>query len=163
MPARMHSRPESTNVRWRWAPHPPVSEHVRLWRFATRRVPCETQSSEGTDLTEAGERDQVQNLDAGALQAWITKGNPVLVDIWARWCGRQAMLPVLDAMLPTGRTGSASPNSRSIMPGLRQNGLWTRQFGLRSVPKFIPFKRGAEIAGLAGTAMHSEMDDSLKE
>lgn len=105
----------------------------------------------------------VQELEAGALQALIDTGNPVLVDVWASWCGPcNAMFPVVDAVAREHGDELTVVKLEIDNPSTPQNDAWTQQFGIRSVPTFILFRGGTDIAGFAGTATAAQFRDWLK-
>jgi thioredoxin 1 len=108
------------------------------------------------------EANKVHALAAGPLQSLIDEGGPVLVDIWASWCGPcRGMLPIVEEVAGERTDGLRVAKIEISNPETPENDDWVGEFGVRSVPTFILFKGGTDIAGFAGTATKGELNDWL--
>lgn len=100
----------------------------------------------------------IPDLAADEIDALIARGEPLLVQIWASWCGPcKAMLPVLEALAPDFAGGLTIVRLETGNDDKPANDAWTKPFGVRSVPTFILFDKGADIAGFAGTAEPAQL------
>jgi thioredoxin 2 len=107
-----------------------VSEHPKCPK-------CKAQLLEG----------QVINLDAASFTTHISKASlPVLVDLWAPWCGPcKMMAPVLERTAQqratTLQVGKVNTDEQPDLAG---------RFNIRSIPTLILFRDGREIARQSG-------------
>ncbi len=86
------------------------------------------------------------DVDDAALAAHIKLSSmPVLVDVWAPWCGPCRM------MAPAFATAAKTfePRVRFLKLNADQNQT-PAQLGVRGIPALILFRRGKEIARQAG-------------
>ena len=92
------------------------------------------------------------------FQAEITKSDkPVLVDVWAVWCGPcQMMAPILhelEAEMPDVQIGKVNVDEQMDL---------ARQFRVVSIPTLIIFKNGQEVQRMVGVTSKEELKDALK-
>jgi thioredoxin 2 len=84
---------------------------------------------------------------------------PVLVDMWAEWCGPcHAIAPVLDqlAVEMAGRLRVAKLN-------VDENPETSQRFGIRSIPALLVFKDGREVDRIVGVQPKSEIVRRLQQ
>ncbi len=112
--------------------------------------------------TETEVQDEILALEAGALQALIDEGGAVFVDIWASWCGPcRGMKPIFAELAKQLGERISFVTLEISNAETPQNDKWVERFGVRSVPTFILFKDGDDIAGFSGTATHVQMEEWL--
>ena len=90
----------------------------------------------------------LQNFETDLIKASLTR--PVLLDIWAPWCGPcKALGPVLEKLETDyeGRFGLAKLNSDD-QPEIAAQ--LSQMFGVRSIPFCVLFKDGQPVDGFVG-------------
>ncbi len=86
------------------------------------------------------------------LESVIGEGKPVLVDFFATWCGPcQMMLPVIEEI-----ANEFNQDFSVATLDIDQNAESAAKYGVMSVPSFLVFKDGKEVARMMG-AMPKEM------
>ena len=97
----------------------------------------------------------LQNLEADLINASLQQ--PVLLDIWAPWCGPcKALGPVLEKLevAYAGRFKLAKLNSDE-QPEIA--GQLSQMFGVRSIPFCVLFKDGQPVDGFVGALPEAEV------
>jgi len=98
-------------------------------------------------------------VDAGSLSGQLKGDLPLLVDVWADWCGPcRTFAPIFDraARELSGRVRLAKLDSEAD-PHLSE------QLGIRSIPSLILFREGREVARHSGALMLPQLLDWLRQ
>ena len=83
---------------------------------------------------------------------------PVLVDVYADWCGPcQAMGPELEKL-----TTSVAGEAKVLKVNLDRNQPLAEAFGIRSVPTLMIFKEGKMVWKQSGFQTAVQMESALK-
>ncbi len=101
----------------------------------------------------------IQNFETDLINA--SKEQPVLLDIWAPWCGPcKALGPVLEAVEVAygGRFKLAKLNADE-QPDI--SGQLSQMFGVRSIPFCVLFKDGQPVDGFVGALPEAKIREFL--
>jgi putative thioredoxin len=101
----------------------------------------------------------IQNLESDLIQASMQQ--PVLLDIWAPWCGPcKALTPVLEKLevAYAGRFKLAKCNADE-QPEI--SGQLSQMFGVRSIPFCVLFKDGQPVDGFVGALPEPKLREFL--
>lgn len=116
---------------------------------AINRVPADRSLLEGK-CGKCGRRlfeGQPVDVPAAILEKQIAKSSvPVLVDVWAPWCGPCKI------MGPHFETAAkqAEPKLRFVKLNSDDNQALSARLGIRGIPTMILFREGKEIARVSG-------------
>lgn len=101
----------------------------------------------------------IQNFETDLINASLDQ--PVLLDIWAPWCGPcKALTPVLETLevAYAGRFKLAKLNADE-QPEI--SGQLSQMFGVRSIPFCVLFKGGQPVDGFVGALPESKLREFL--
>jgi thioredoxin 2 len=87
------------------------------------------------------------NLNQARFQRHLSKSDlPILVDVWATWCGPcKVMAPVF-----AQAARQLEPQLRLVKIDSDKEQALAGQLGIRGIPTLILFKHGQEVARLSG-------------
>lgn len=87
------------------------------------------------------------NLNQTRFQRHLSKSDlPLLVDVWAPWCGPCKMMSPVFAEAAK----QLEPNMRLVKINSEQEQALSAQLGIRSIPTLLVFQQGREVARMSG-------------
>jgi thioredoxin 2 len=94
------------------------------------------------------------DVSAAILEKHIAKSDiPVLVDVWAPWCGPcKVMGPQFEAAAK-----QAEPGLRFVKLNSDNNQALSGRLGIRGIPTLIMFRDGREVARVSGAMSSSDI------
>lgn len=96
--------------------------------------------------------------DASFVSDVVESPLPVLLDLWAPWCGPcRAMAPVLDELATT-----MSGRARIAKLNVDDNPVTASRFQVTSIPTLLVFKNGREVERLVGGRPKQELIQLLE-
>ncbi|MFQ5784729.1 MAG: thioredoxin family protein [Alphaproteobacteria bacterium] len=104
-------------------------------------------------MTAAVEIANLRDADAEVCTKLIKRGELVLVDFWAEWCGPcRSLKPVLADL--AGRR----PELTILKVDVERNGGFADEFAVQSVPALLLFKDGSCVDRRIGKVPFVEID-----
>ncbi len=104
--------------------------------------------------------DNVINVGDGDFKKQVLESDePVLVDFWATWCAPcRAIAPSVSALAEQykGKVKVAKVDVDS-------NQNTAEQFGIRSIPTLLVFKKGKVVEQIVGAAPKAKIEDAMKK
>ncbi len=105
--------------------------------------------------------DKIINVTDDAFDKVINGDKPVLVDLWAEWCGPCKMIaPILDEVAE-----EMSDKVTIAKLNIDQNPETPPKFGVRGIPTLLLFKNGAvagtKVGALSKTQLVEFLNDNL--
>lgn len=100
------------------------------------------------------------DVTAPTLERQISKGTlPVVVDIWAPWCGP------CRSMAPEYEKAARGVGSKARFLKLNSDSeqQFSAQLGIRSIPTMVLFKDGREADRISGAMSSSQIDRWVRE
>lgn len=131
---------------------------------ATNRVPREKPSSNsqpvcGRCKTELAQPGRPVIVTDASFESEVEKSPlPVLLDLWAPWCGPCRMIAPSIEQLATELAGRV----RIAKLNIDENPRTTERFGVRSIPTLLVLKGGREVDRLVGALPKQEIQRRLQ-
>ena len=101
--------------------------------------------------------EHVKEIGDADFAATIKSGL-TLVDFWAPWCGPcQMMTPVLE------KVGAETDFARICKVNVDDNVAAANEYGVQSIPTFIIFKDGREVARMVGAQAQTDIVAALNK
>lgn len=95
--------------------------------------------------------------DATFQKEVLESSDTILVDFWAEWCGPCKMLaPILDNLSTT------IPQLKIVKVNIDKSPQTPTQFGVRSVPTLILFKKGQPVSTKIGALPQRSLEEWVK-
>jgi thioredoxin 1 len=96
-----------------------------------------------------------ENFETEVLKSDV----PVLVDVWAEWCGPcRRMIPIVEEL---AAEYEASGEAKAGKLNCDENEALSSQLNIRSIPTFLIFVGGVEKERITGTRTKAELQDAL--
>ena len=87
----------------------------------------------------------------------IKSSTPVLVDFWAEWCGPcKAIAPTLEEI-----AGDYGDRLKVVKVDVDENHQSATQYGIRSIPRLLLFKDGAEVDRIIGALPKQQLMEKI--
>ena len=95
-----------------------------------------------------------EDVDAANFERQVSRGTvPVLVDVWAPWCGPcRSMAPAFEAA-----ARELEPSVRLIKLNSDNEQALAGRLGIRGIPTMILFRDGSELARTSGALSTSQI------
>ena len=92
------------------------------------------------------------------FESYLNGDQPLVVDLWATWCGPcRAIAPIISE-LPNAYDGKIVVGKCDV----EENDEIAAQFGVRNIPTVLFFKDGQLVDKMVGAASKSKFDEKFK-
>jgi thioredoxin 2 len=99
----------------------------------------------------------VVDADSDTFAAETTASVPVVVDLWAAWCGPCRMIsPVLE-----GLAKDHSGHMKVVKVDVDANPALAQRFGAMSIPLLVMIKDGAEVDRIVGALPRAALEQRI--
>lgn len=106
-------------------------------------------------------KDLIKDTTTAAFSADViqeSRGQPVLVDFWAPWCGPcKQLTPVLEKAVQ-----AAGGRVKLVKMNIDEHPAIAGQLGIQSIPAVIAFKNGQPVDGFMGALPESQVRDFIE-
>ena len=97
------------------------------------------------------------NIKDDNFEAIVAEGKPVVLDIWATWCGPcRAIAPVIEEL-------ANDYDGKAVIAKLDvdQNPDTAAKFGIRSIPTLHVFKGGEVVEQIVGAVPKATLEEKI--
>ncbi|GAB3002442.1 thioredoxin TrxA [Psychrosphaera aestuarii] len=103
--------------------------------------------------------DKIINITDDSFDSVISSDKPVLVDLWAEWCGPCKMIaPILSEVAE-----EMSDKVTITKLNIDQNPNTPPKFGVRGIPTLLLFKNGAVVGTKVGALSKTQLTEFLND
>ena len=103
--------------------------------------------------------DKIINITDDSFDSVINSDKPVLVDLWAEWCGPCKMIaPILSEVAE-----EMSDKVTITKLNIDQNPNTPPKFGVRGIPTLLLFKNGAVVGTKVGALSKTQLVEFLND
>jgi len=103
--------------------------------------------------------DKIINITDDSFDSVISSDKPVLVDLWAGWCGPCKMIaPILSEVAE-----EMSDKVTITKLNIDQNPNTPPKFGVRGIPTLLLFKNGAVVGTKVGALSKTQLVEFLND
>ena len=103
--------------------------------------------------------DKIINITDDSFDSVISSDKPVLVDLWAEWCGPCKMIAPILSEVAEERSDKVTITKLNI----DQNPNTPPKFGVRGIPTLLLFKNGAVVGTKVGALSKTQLVEFLND